>query len=190
MIRTVLVGVTALVMSLWMPVLLLTPEEPIVDDKLLIIETEAPAKKETMILLKTEGKIVEMPVEEYLVGVLLSEMPASFEMEALKAQAVAARTFTLRQMAGGKHEDCHLCADSGCCQAWTSSARLSEKLGEQYRKKAELAVDMTEGEVLLYEGELIDAVYFSCSGGATEDAVAVFSASQYSCNFFISESQS
>ena len=104
-------------------------------------------------------------------------MPASFETEALKAQAVAARTFAMRQMAGGKHDGYDLCADSACCQAWNSQEAMTEKLGsscETYWSKAAQAVQETAGEVLTYDGQLIDAVYFSCSGGRTEDAVAVW----------------
>ena len=83
----------------------------------------------------------------------------------------------LRQIRGGKHEDYDLCGQSVCCQAWAGQQVLQEKLGsswERYWDKAADAVNSTKGQVLTYEGELIDAVYFSCSGGATEDAVAVW----------------
>ena len=67
-----------------------------------------------------------------------------------------------------------LCANSSCCQAWASLDTLQDKLGDafsQYWQKAAQAVEETDGMVLTYDGQLIDAVYFSCSGGATEDAV-------------------
>src|SRR5699024_2808383 len=90
---------------------------------------------------------------------------------------VAARTFTLKQRAAGKHPGADLCADSSCCQAWTSREALETKLGDgfaAYWDKASQAVSATDGLVLTYGGDLIDAVYFSCSGGTTEDAVAVW----------------
>lgn len=181
--QAVLVGISALLMAVFMPVWLLVPVEGSTAGEVFLIieageqEPEQESEPAQMILVKTEGTIQELPLEEYLVGVVLSEMPASFELEALKAQAVAARTFTLRQTAGGKHEDCDVCADSSCCQAWSSREAMEEKLGaaiDQYWSRAETAVQQTAGQVLTYDGTLIDAVYFSCSGGETEAAVAVW----------------
>ena len=175
---SILVGLTALVMVFLTPAVLLDPVEvPKESGRLLIVEEEGPARENKMVTLQTGQSVLELPIDTYLTGVVLSEMPMTFEMEALKAQAVAARTFTLRQIGGGKHRDFDLCDQSGCCQAWTGKEMISEKLGngwENYWKKATAAVEETQGLVLTYGGELIDAVYFSCSGGATEDAVAVW----------------
>ena len=116
-------------------------------------------------------------MEDYLTGVLLSEMPADFEPEARKAQAVAARTFTCRKLLQPKHENADVCAEASCCQAWTSREQLRQKYGASFDavwSAAREAVRQTAGEVLTYDGQLIDAVYFSCSGGATEAAVAVW----------------
>ena len=116
-------------------------------------------------------------LDTYLTQVVLSEMPASFAPEALKAQAVAARTFACRQMAGGKHENADVCAQSACCQACRTIEDLRARYEDGFKAawdKAAAAVQETEGEVLTYEGRLIDAVYFSCSGGSTEDAAAVW----------------
>lgn len=121
--------------------------------------------------------VTELSMEEYLTGVLLSEMPADFELEARKAQAVAARTFTCRKLLQPKHENADVCADFSCCQAWTSREQLQQKYGASFDtvwEAAREAVRQTAGEVLRYDGQLIDAVYFSCSGGATEAAVAVW----------------
>ena len=177
MVQAVLVGLTALVFAVISPMVLLTPveaEPP--PNQLLIMEPEQ-AKQDTTIRLYVGGQVTELPLEEYLIGVVLSEMPASFEHEALKAQAVAARTFAVRQKNGGKHSDFDLCDQSSCCQAWTGENALRQKLGgvwQTYWNKASRAVKATEGEVLTYQGSLIDAVYFSCSGGQTEDAAAVW----------------
>jgi len=180
-IRTVLTGIVALFIAIYTPTLLL--EMPSADEKqdyLLILRENdhaAADKTQKYIEIKTEIGIEQMLLDEYLVGVVLSEMPASFELEALKAQAVAARTFALRQMDNSKHGDCDLCSDSSCCQAWTSKAAIETKLGdsfEYYWKKGEMAVRETENEAIYYNEKLIDAVYFSCSGGVTEDAIAVW----------------
>lgn len=179
--NVIAVSVTALLLLVFMPVLLLEPEnEPDKDACLFIIETpqkETDSHTDTRVLLETGEGILEIPLEEYLVSVVLCEMPPSFEVEALKAQAVAARTFAMRQMIAGKHETADLCASSSCCQAWESKEDLMKRYGDAYEQSWEnalSAVSHTEGEVLLYEDQLIDAVYFSCSGGMTENAAEVW----------------
>ena len=121
------------------------------------------------------GNLQQMDLREYLVGVVLAEMPASFESEALKAQAVVARTYTRKRMEGGKHGQAAVCMDSGCCQGWRSGEDYLAQGGKPSSvEKVRAAVADTDGLVLRYEGKLIDATYFSCSGGVTEDAVAVW----------------
>lgn len=117
-----------------------------------------------------------MELEAYLVGVVLGEMPASFEPEALKAQAVAARTYTWKAVcSGGKHGDSSVCTDPSCCQAWISEADYLAQGGtREGLDKVRQAVTDTSGLVLTYGGELIEATYFSCSGGSTEEAAAVW----------------
>lgn len=112
-----------------------------------------------------------MGLEDYLTGVVLAEMPASFETEALKAQAVVARTYALKASQSGKHGG-GVCGDYACCQAYIAAADYSG--GAENLEKVRTAVEATEGLVLTYEGALIEATYFSCSGGSTEDAVAVW----------------
>ena len=132
-------------------------------------------KKRQIEVLNQDGVVSQMELEEYLVGVVLAEMPVSFEEEARKAQAVVARTFTLKSENGGKHENAAVCMDSACCQAYLSEAEYLEKGGTlEGIEKMRSAVEATAGEVLQYQGSLIEATYFSCSGGATEDAVAVW----------------
>ena len=115
-------------------------------------------------------------MDAYLVGVVLAEMPAWFEEEALKAQAVVARTYALKaQVTGGKHGDGSVCTESGCCQAYISEEGYLQQGGTQANiEKVRRAVTETSGMVLAYNGALIEATYFSCSGGSTEDAVAVW----------------
>ncbi len=122
------------------------------------------------------GQSEERGMEEYLIGVVLAEMPASFETEALKAQAVAARTYTRKaEETGGKHGDGSVCTRSVCCQAYIAPEDYLAQGGTQENlEKIREAVYATAGYVLTYEGELIEATYFSCSGGSTEDAAAVW----------------
>lgn len=173
--QAVLTGLVSLLFAAVLPTALL---EPVKQTEQVSVMIEEPNKQaETTLLLDTGMAVEEIPLEEYLVGVILSEMPVSFPVEAFKAQAVAARTFALRQMEGGKHEQWDLCADSSCCQAWSSREELEEKFGLQFEEAWEMAsqaVSETLGQVMTYDGNLIDAVYFSCAGGRTEDALAVW----------------
>lgn len=123
-----------------------------------------------------DGGIEHMDMDEYLTGVLLGEMSANFETEALKAQAVAARTYTAKlAQTGGKHGNGSICTDSSCCQAYLTEENYLAKGGTTAGlEKIRNAVLSTSGEVLTYDGKLIEATYFSCSGGTTEDAVAVW----------------
>lgn len=130
----------------------------------------------TIRLLDEDGVVVHISLEEYILGVVLKEMPASFCPEALKAQAIAARTYTLRRcLVQDKHENADLCTDSTCCQAYSSNdAYLSGGGTEEDISGVRTAVAATEGLVMLYSGNLIEATYFSSSGGMTESAVAVW----------------
>lgn len=127
-------------------------------------------------VLTDDGSILQMELEAYLTAVVLREMPADFEVEALKAQAVVARTYTLRRFeAGGKHVGAAVCTNSSCCQGYRScEAYLAEGGTQELLNKVADAVSDTAGQVLVYDGALIDATYFSCSGGMTEDAKAVW----------------
>ena len=131
---------------------------------------------ETVLVRDKDGILREMELDTYLTGVVLAEMPASFEKEALKAQAVAARTYTKKAAAtGGKHDNGIVCMDPGCCQGYCSPEDYLLQGGQQAAvDKIRDAVTDTSGYVLTYEGELIEATYFSCSGGSTEDASAVW----------------
>lgn len=131
------------------------------------------------VMRQRDGETVqERDLDAYLVGVVLAEMPASFEREALKAQAVAARTYTRRAyITGGKHGDGSVCVDSTCCQAYIAPEDYISQGGNlEDLEKVTSAVEATSGLVLTYEGALIEATYFSSSGGRTEAAVEVWGA--------------
>ena len=143
-----------------------------------VVQGEPVAEPLKMKLRQEDETLAEMDMDGYLVGVVLAEMPASFEVEALKAQAVAARTFAAKAgITGGKHGDGSVCGSSRCCQAYIEPGAYLEGGGtEENLEKVRSAVADTSGYVLSYGGELIEAVYFSCSGGSTEDAAAVWGA--------------
>ncbi|MBU5452905.1 stage II sporulation protein D [Pseudoflavonifractor sp. MSJ-30] len=157
----------SILMGLLLPVLLIGGVGNLAE------EAEMPSfytKDSAVSVCLTDG--TELALDAYLQRVLLGEMPISFEKEALKAQAVAARTYTAKAMAGGKHGG-KLCTDSTCCQAFCDAAAFTSFTPEE-REKAADAVRETDALVLTYDGALIEATFFSCSGGRTEDAVAVW----------------
>lgn len=128
-------------------------------------------------VLTNSGAVTVMELETYIKGVVLAEMPAEFEPEALKAQAIVARTYALkRKEQGDRHLHGTICTDSSCCQAFLSEEDyLKQDRGDRASiEKVIRAVQSTAGQVLTYEGKLIEATYFSCSGGRTEDAAAVW----------------
>ncbi len=130
------------------------------------------------------GTTKTLPLEDYLVGVVAGEMPVAFENEALKAQAIAARTYTLKKMEyanskpDSRHADADICTDPAHCQAWLETTELRQHWGLanfwRYHNKIKGAVKATQGMVLTYQGELIEPLYHSSSGGHTESAAAVW----------------
>lgn len=126
------------------------------------------------------GEITQLNLYEYLLGVVSAEMPVTFEHEALKAQAVAARSYTLYRMheqRAGTHEQADVCSDVNCCKAYFSPNELRARWGEDYEKNLSLiaaAVSETDGQCLAYENKAIFAAFHSSSSGYTEDSGNVF----------------
>ena len=137
---------------------------------------QKPVRKDrTISVLLPDGAVTEMNMDTYLVGVVLAEMPSDFEMEALRAQAVVSRTYARKRNAGEKHAGGAVCTVSSCCQAYRTAAEFLAGGGTQAAVgKVTAAVESTHAQVLTYKGALIEATYFSCSGGRTEDAAAVW----------------
>ena len=131
------------------------------------------------------SKVEEIPLDEYLYSVVSAEMPASFEIEALKAQAVVARTYTIYKIQNnnGKHGDASICDESTCCQAWISKEDRLSKWEETSRQsnweKIVNAVDSTKGKIVTYEGKPINAFFHSNSGGKTEITANVWGGDGY-----------
>lgn len=141
----------------------------------------------TIKLLHTKtNTIEEINLDEYLYGVVSAEMPVDFELEALKSQAIVARTYTIYKIKQNqsKHGEAHICDDSSCCQAWISKedrfARWEEEKCEENWNKIVLSVNETKGKIITYEGKPINAFFHSNSGGATEAPIDVWGGSRIS----------
>ena len=146
-------------------------------------EQSPQGQRDSAVLLTVQdGETVEsMALDQYLRGVVRGEMPASFELEALKAQAAAERTYVYYQLAAGRkeaHPDADVCTDPGCCSAWLSEEAAREKWGEDFdgwESRIEEAVAATDGQTALYDGQPILAVFHSSSAGKTAEAGDVWS---------------
>ena len=133
------------------------------------------SKYATIKLLHSKtGEIEEIPIDEYIYGTVSAEMPVDFEIEALKAQAIVSRTYTIYQIEknNNKHGDADICDEYNCCQAWISKEdrmnRWEEDKREDNWNKIVKSVNDTSGKIITYEGEAINAFFHSNSGGITE----------------------
>lgn len=131
------------------------------------------------------GQIEEINLDEYLYGVVSAEMPATYEIEALKAQSAVARTYTIYQIQNNKnkHEGAHICDSYECCQAWISKeeryAKWEENERESNWQKIIKAVNETAGKIITYQGKPINAFFHSNSGGVTESSVNIWGGVEY-----------
>lgn len=131
-----------------------------------------------IVRLKREktGVIEEIPFEEYIIGVLAGEMPASFHIEALKAQAVAARSYVLKKIETNKDKDYDV-VDTIKNQVYLDEDTLKKNWKDKYIEninKIKTAVKDTKGEYLTYDNKIIEAFFFSTSNGKTENCEEVF----------------
>ena len=135
------------------------------------------------LLHKKTGEVEQVKLDEYLCNVVSAEMPATFEQEALKAQAIVARTYTIYKILNKKHDNADICDDSTCCQAWISKddrlAKWEENQRESNWQKICSAVNETSGKIITYENKPIDAFFHSNSGGITEVPVNVWGGPGY-----------
>lgn len=143
-------------------------------------ETKPPVTtpaKQLVTIYRSNGSILNIELEEYLIGVVASEMPASFHIEALKAQAIAARTYALKAIENGTR-----LTDTVSTQVYKDNNELKKTWGSSfntYYNKVKSAVDATSGLVMTYNNTLINAYYHSTSNGYTEDSTAVFGSYPY-----------
>lgn len=131
------------------------------------------------------NEIETVNLDEYLCHVVSAEMPVDFNEEALKAQAVVARTYTIYKIMNNnkKHGEADICDSSSCCQAWITKedrlARWEENLRQSNWNKIVNAVNSTQGKIIMYEGKPINAFFHSNSGGKTEVPINVWGGSGY-----------
>ncbi len=148
-----------------------SPERPIAGPTIRVYDTDA-------------DSVIETPLEAYLIGVVAGEVPMSFADEAIKAQAVAARTYTLKKLAAFGGDPCgrggaDICTDSAHCQAFRTDAQLREGWGGDYEAnltRLSALIQATAGRAVTYRGEAIEAFFHSTSGGYTENSENAFSA--------------
>lgn len=186
----VVIAAVLFVVTLMIPTLLVLPfsaekasgklgEEEIQKEEIEVEEAAGPVV-EVAVYRSTQKKLENIPLEEYIVGVVASEMPASFEKEALKAQALTARTYIVKQMMIEEREalpEGALVTDTVWHQVYKSEAELKKQWGLDYKsriKKIREAVNETRGKILTYDGQPIDATFFSTSNGYTENSGAIW----------------
>ena len=192
MIRKIIVYIFAFVsICLILPVLLVKdkPTEDVVK-----LDGEVAGTKEVKnsiannptikLLHLSTGEVEEIDLEIYLYGVVSAEMPATYHEEALKTQAIVARTYTMYKIKNEpKHDNADICDTSTCCQAYITKEERLAKWKEEEREanwnRIIEAVDSTKGKVITYNGEVINAFFHANSGGKTEIASNVWSGKDY-----------
>ena len=127
-----------------------------------------------------ENKVKKAELEDYLVGVLAAEMPAEYHIEALKAQAIAARSYILKKTENENmdHKNADVCDNPQHCKGHIDEkearTRWNDKKEDEYIKKLKAAVEETRGEYMIYDGETVEAFFFARSGGRTENSKDVW----------------
>ena len=150
-------------------------------------EKKAETYDKISVYIKDEDRVAEMDMSQYLKEVTAAEMPAEFEVEALKAQATAARTYLVNRIRAGneeakeQHKGADICTDPTHCKAWISEEKRRELWGaekaDEYWNKISDAVESTAGVLITYNKEPISAVFHSTSSGFTENAEDVWGGS-------------
>ncbi|WP_243159413.1 stage II sporulation protein D [Clostridium sp. SM-530-WT-3G] len=144
---------------------------------------EFPSDGKVKVYIKEENKVIELDLEDYITGVVASEMPANFNEEALKAQAIAARTYYMNKRKkpckDSEANGAEICDTTNCQVYMNKEKRLklwSSSKGEENWSKIKNAVDCTRGQIMTYDGYVLEyPQFFSTSSGKTEDAKDVFS---------------
>lgn len=128
--------------------------------------------------------IEEVKLDDYIACVVSAEMPVSYDIEALKAQAIVARTYTIYKITTSKkHNEADICDKSTCCQAWISKENRLKKWDEAEANdnwnKIVQAVNYTVGKIIIYEGKPINAFFHANSGGKTQIPFYVWGGTGY-----------
>lgn len=156
-----------------------------VDDSVYPIEIYNYSEYSKIKLLHSKTEEVEkVNLDEYIANVVSAEMPVNYELEALKAQAIVARTYTIYKItASKKHKEADICDQSTCCQAWISKEDRLKKWDEDKANdnwnKIIKAVNETKGKIITYEGKPINSFFHSNSGGKTQIPLYVWGGTGY-----------
>lgn len=172
-----------IIVTIILPLLIVRGCNTVMED---VKPKEKAVKPETKITvyIKSIDEVKEMPLESYVKGVIAAEMPIAFESEALKAQAVAARTYAYSRMLNlypameDTHKGAQICTDWEHCQSWISKEDIIKKWGsikaEENWGKIEAAVKATENMIIFYDNKPINPLFHSNSGGRTENSEDVW----------------
>lgn len=140
-------------------------------------DTENKDENKVKVYISSEKKTITMECSDYIIGVVAAEMPAEYNEEALKAQAVAAYTYLCKKQTENAEQDYDITDDHTVNQAYISKEKRIEKWGDKaelYEKKIASAVNAVSGKVITYNDELILAAYHAISPGKTETASNVW----------------
>lgn len=168
--KKIFIGITIVILFPYLTVSLFVKDS---SNKIKFIFNE---NEKVRVMQTNSNKIIEVPLEEYVMGVVAGEMPLSFEIEALKAQAVAARSYVLKKMEQNHNRDYDV-VDTVMNQVYLDSETLKNIWKDSYDEKItkiRSVVNNTKGEYLTYNGEVIEAFFFSTSTGYTENCEDVF----------------
>ena len=141
-----------------------------------VTEPSADSAVEVAVFRTAQTELEKVALDDYLVGVVAAEMPAEFELEALKAQALSARTYYVKQITGTENSTLPQGAqvtDTEAHQVYKNRDELKQLWGADYHWKVEKiteAVRATDGQILTFEGAPITATFFSTSNGYTENS--------------------
>lgn len=128
-----------------------------------------------------KNKVTSLPFEEYLYYVIAAEIPASFHIEAIKAQTICARTYSYKKMQSITHSNgADLCTDINHCQSYTTESNLKKLWKENYtyyKDKINNAIKETKDMIITYNNKPIDALYHSSNNGYTENSEDVWKSS-------------
>lgn len=177
LMKALIISGVLIILTVIIPMFLIGRENPETSEEPPIIEINIPEEETIDVYFHREGEVKEISLEEYLVGVVAAEMPPSFHPEALKAQAVMARSYTYSRLRSRGGPGCDhvpsadICTDHNYCQAWISKEEAEDRWDDNGSlwQKVEQSVKDTEGVVLLYDGEPVkEAPYHSTCSGRTE----------------------
>lgn len=170
--KKLLIAILSIIVIPYLVVSSLATEEKIADLRFYYVDNLKVRVKRV-----SKDKIEEVPLEEYVMGVLAGEMPIEFDIEALKSQAVAARSYVLKEIETNQEKEYDV-VDTVLNQVYLDQNELKEKFSNNYIEninKLKEAVNSTRGQYLSYDNKIAQTLFFSTSTGKTENSEEIFS---------------